>query len=316
MDLFLSNLQFALTITTPIFIILALGIVLKQVNILTDSFIESGSKLVFMVALPALLFISIVQTPDQQHQNTDLVLYGVIATLIVYLLLEVAMYYWITPPEDRGVIVQGAFRSNMGIIGLAYCLNAYGTNGVAAASLYVGVVTILFNILAVITLGRSLHKHSGLLKTLTGILKNPFIIAILLAFTLVALNWQVPKILIQTGNYLAQLALPLALLCTGGALSFMALRLESRNTLIATVLKGLIVPLVITAGGVIWGFRGMDLGILFLMASAPTAAASYIMVRAMGGNSVLAANIIALTTVVSILATSLGITILKGMHWM
>lgn len=316
MDLFLNNLQFALTITTPIFIILALGIVLKQVNILTDSFIDSGSKLVFMVALPALLFISIVQTPDQQHQNTDLVLYGVIATLIVYLLLEVAMHYWITPPEDRGVIVQGAFRSNMGIIGLAYCLNAYGTNGVAAASLYVGVVTILFNILAVITLGRSLHKHSGLLKTLTSILKNPFIIAILLAFTLVALNWQVPKILIQTGNYLAQLALPLALLCTGGALSFKALRLESRNTLIATVLKGLIVPLVITAGGVIWGFRWMDLGILFLMASAPTAAASYIMVRAMGGNSVLAANIIALTTVVSILATSLGITILKGMHWM
>lgn len=101
MDLFLNNLQFALTITTPIFIILALGIVLKQVNILTDSFIDSGSKLVFMVALPALLFISIVQTPDQQHQNTDLVLYGVIATLIVYLLLEVAMHYWITPPEDR-----------------------------------------------------------------------------------------------------------------------------------------------------------------------------------------------------------------------
>lgn len=38
------------------------------------------------------------------------------------------------------------------------------------------------------------------------------------------------------------------------------------------------------------------MGILLLMSSAPTAAASYVMTKAMGGNATLAANIIALTT--------------------
>lgn len=316
MTLLLANLQFALSITTPIFIILALGILLKHLNILTDAFIESGSKIVFTVALPVLLFTSIVQTPTDQAHDLALILYATLATLTVYILLEVLAYYWIQPPADRGVIVQGAFRSNMGIIGLAYCLNAYGTAGVAAASLYVGLVTIVFNILAVITLSRSLQREGGLIKTLTGIAKNPFIIAIVLALMVSGLGWKLPPLLVQTGDYLAKMALPLALLCTGGALSFKALRLEFHNTLLATLMKAVIVPLLITAIGALLDFKGMSLGILFLMTSAPTAAASYIMVRAMGGNAVLAANIIALTTLASILTTSLGITILKGLELM
>ncbi len=64
--------------------------------------------------------------------------------------------------------------------------------------------------------------------------------------------------------------------------------------------KLLLVPLLFVGGGVAWGFRGMELGILLLMSSAPTAAASYVMVRAMGGNAALAANIIALTTLGSL----------------
>ncbi|WP_020560874.1 AEC family transporter [Thiofilum flexile] len=316
MNLLLSNLQFALTITTPIFIILALGILLRHLNILTDAFIDSGSKIVFTVALPVLLFTSIVQTPADQSHDLPLIAYGLVATLVIYVLLELFAQRWIQPVADRGVIVQGAFRSNMGIIGLAYCLNAYGTAGVAAASLYVGFVTILFNILAVITLSRSLHREGGLKQTFLGILKNPFIIAIILALIVSALGWKLPPLLVQTGDYLARMALPLALLCTGGALSFKALRLESHSTLIATVMKAVIVPLLITTGGALLGFRGISLGILFLMTSAPTAAASYIMVRAMGGNAVLAANIIALTTLASIFTTSIGVTLLKGLELM
>ena len=64
-------------------------------------------------------------------------------------------------------------------------------------------------------------------------------------------------------------------------------------------------------GGIALGFRGTELGVLFLMASAPAAAAGYVMVRAMGGNASLAANIIALTTLGSILTTSAGVMVLR-----
>ena len=90
------------------------------------------------------------------------------------------------------------------------------------------------------------------------------------------------------------------------------MRQAMRNTVVATFSKLVIVHVLFTAGGWWFGFRGIDLGILLLMSSAPTAAASYVMARAMGGNATLAANTIALTTLGSLFTTSLGIMILKG----
>ena len=82
--------------------------------------------------------------------------------------------------------------------------------------------------------------------------------------------------------------------------------------MLASVGKLVFVPLVFVIGGALAGFRGIDIGTLLLLSSTPTASASYVMVRAMGGNAVLAANIIALTTVGSILTTSLGIMLVRG----
>lgn len=311
MSEFLSILSFAFSVTGPIFIILALGIVLARMGLITDAFIDAGSKLVFNVTLPALLFITISKTDIEHIANFSLIGYGLVATLAVYALLEFVAVFFIDPPQDRGVVIQGAFRANMGIIGLAYCTNAYDEIGLAAASIYLGPVTILFNVLAVITLNRSLNKHRSVAGTLLDIVRNPLILGIVLAIPVAWSHLQLPSILLQSGEYFAQMTLPLALLCTGASLSMKALRAESRNAIFASVGKLIMVPFIITLGGYWLGFRDMDLGILFLMTSAPTAASSYIMVRAMSGNAVLAANIIALTTFGSILVASIGVALLR-----
>ena len=311
MSEFLRIFSFAFSVTGPIFVILVLGIILARMGVITEAFIEAGSKLVFNVTLPALLFITISKTNIQHIANFSLIGYALTATIAVFVLLEFVAAFLITPPQDRGVVVQGAFRSNMGIVGLAYCANAYGEVGLAAASIYLGPVTILFNILAVIALNRSLKKHRSVAGTLFDIAKNPLILGIVLALPVAWAHLQLPSILLKSGEYFAQMTLPLALLCTGASLSLKALRADSRNAIIASTGKLLLVPFVITLGGYWLGFRGMDLGILFLMTSSPTAAASYIMARAMNGNAVLAANIVALTTLGSILVASIGVALLR-----
>jgi predicted permease len=50
----------------------------------------------------------------------------------------------------------------------------------------------------------------------------------------------------------------------------------------------------------------MELGIVLLLSIAPTAAASYVMVRNLGGDHRLAASIIALSTLVSLPVTAIG----------
>lgn len=296
--------------------VLVLGVVLRRIGIINEAFIAAGSDLVFNVTLPSLLFISISKTSITQTANLDLIAYGVTGTVFVFILLEFLARSLVMPPEDRGVVVQGAFRSNMGIIGLAYCVNAYGDIALAAASLYLGLVTILFNILAVITLNRSLSSRRSLAGTLKDIVSNPLILGIVLALPVAWAKLELPAVLLQTGDYFAQMTLPLALLCTGGSLNLEALRHDSRNALMAASGKLVLVPLLLTSGGCLVGFHGIKLGILFLMTSAPTAAASFIMVRAMQGNFALAANIIVITTLGSLIATSIGIALLRGMGLM
>ncbi|AWI78894.1 MAG: transporter [Betaproteobacteria bacterium HGW-Betaproteobacteria-13] len=313
---FLAVLSFSFSVTGPIFIILGLGIWLRRTGMLNDGFIEGGSRIVFSIGLPAVLFLSISKTEFGEATNLALIAFGLIGTFLVFLLLEWVAARWVEPAEDRGVVVQGGFRSNMGIIGLAYCVNAYGDAGLVAAALYLGLVTILFNVLAVVTLSRSLHRRQGTGRMVKGIVTNPLIIGIVLALPVSWLQIPLPKVAVQSAQYFADLTLPLALLCTGATLNFRSLRLEMSNTLLAASSKLVLVPLLFALGGIVAGFRGVDLGVLLLMSSAPTAAASYVMVRAMGGNSVLAANIIALTTLGSILCTSIGIVVLKGLQLM
>ena len=313
---FLATLEFSFSVTGPIFVVLTLGVWLRRIGMLTDAFIDAGSRLVFNVALPALLFISISKTRLDATANLSLVGFGALATVILYVLLEWVARLAVEPARDRGVVVQGAFRSNLGIIGLAYTMNAYGETGLVAASLFLALITILYNVLGVITLNRSLHKHRGVGGMLRGIATNPLILGIVLALPVSWSGLALPAIVLQSGQYFSNLTLPLALLCTGAALDFGSLRRERDNALIATAAKLVVIPLLVTLGGWAVGFRGIELGILLLMSSAPTAAASYVMVRAMGGNAVLAANIIALTTLGSLVTTSVGIMTLKSLGLM
>ena len=303
--------------TLPIFLVLCVGVWLRRSRRIDDAFVEKGSQLVFQLALPTVLFLSISQADFARAFNQTLIGVGLIGTLLVWGTLELLSSKLVHPPSDRGVVVQAGFRSNMGIIGLAYCFNAFGQTGLIAASMYLALVTILFNVLSVISLNRWSDQgvDSSVKAIVKGIATNPLIVAICAAIPFSAFQIPLPTILTRGAEYIAQLALPLALLCTGASLSFASLRASSVNSTIAVAAKLLIAPIAVTAMGVFAGLRDLELGIVLLMSSAPTAAASYVMVRSIGGNAALAANVVAITTVLGIVTTSGLYALAVGFNW-
>ncbi|TVO34098.1 AEC family transporter [Vibrio algivorus] len=309
---------FSATITGPICLMLLLGILLRRFQVINEPFIDTASKLVFKVTLPALLFLSIIKSDSITDNSIPLVTYGVLANITFFLFATFTVKWLIKDNHQHGVIIQGAFRSNTGIIGLAYVANAYGDHGVALAAIFVAAVTVLYNILAVITLSpRNQQPDLNTYKNmLISILKNPLIIAIVVAFVIQELEIPMPDMVLHTGQYFANMTLPLALLCTGGSLNISELRHDKASNIVSSSYKLILCPLLITFGGFLYGFRGLELGIIFFMTAAPAAAASYVMARAMGGNATLAANIIALTTVGSMVTTTLGIVILSSLKLM
>ncbi|PQJ84157.1 AEC family transporter [Aliivibrio sifiae] len=314
MDNLITQLLFSASITGPICLMLFLGVVLKRINLINDNFIEIASKLVFQVTLPAMLFLSIVNAEHNFSSSSRLIIYGLIANFAFFLFTTFSTKLFFNKKQDHGVIIQGGFRANTAIIALAYVANAYGDSGVALAAIYVAATTVLYNTQAVITLipkeeYNEKQAFEVIIKTLT---KNPLIISILLGVVCSFLSIPIPEMMTQAGQYFANMTLPLALLCAGGSLNLNSMREDKRPTWFAASYKLILSPLFIIMGGIFLGFRGLDLGLLFFMSAAPTAAASYVMARAMGGNATLAANIIAQTTVASLITCTLGIFILSS----
>ncbi|RLM26366.1 transporter [Brenneria alni] len=313
-----ENWSFAFNVTVPNLLMLLLGIALRKLNMLNDDFCDSAMRLVFNVSLPCLLFFSVATNHQSIMEQLPLVIYGVVGTLLTYLLLEFAAVYVVKEPTERGIFVQGGFRSNTGIMGLAFAMSAYGKEGVAIGSLYLMVTVTMFNVLSVITLTRSLQRTTdgrgiGKLALLKSIVTNPLIIGLLGGLCYSKSGLPMPTVIQQTGNFIAALSLPLALLCAGVSLDWRMIFRSSNVAALSSLAKLLIVPGILTLGGWLVGFRGVTLGVIFLFSATPTAAGSYAMTRAMGGNPTLAANIIGLTTAGSFFVIALGVYFLRSL---
>ncbi|MFT6927401.1 MAG: malonate transporter [Psychromonas sp.] len=316
--MFLESLMFSLSVTGPICLLLFLGWFLRRINFINEPFIEIASKLVFTVTLPTLLFLNIVKSEHGTDIDFSLIAYSLLANILFFLLVVLLTKLFARNRDDHGAIIQGAFRANLAIIGLAYVDNIYGDAGLALAAVYVAFHVVLYNVLSVLILTPKQHKITpkmffGLFK---AIFKNPLIIGILSGVLFFFFTIPVPKVMLDAGQYFADMSLPMALLCAGGSLHLKSLNSDGVIIWFATVLKIIVAPILMTGGAYLLGFRGLQLGLIFLMTAAPTAAASYVMARAMGANAKLAANVIACTTVGSLLTYSIGLLILYRFNLM
>jgi predicted permease len=313
---YLAALEYTLSVTGPVFIIVFVGLYLKRKGHIDNSFVGHASALVFNICLPILIFLSMIDNDLHLADQLPLVWFCIGAAVVTFVGFWLLSGLWV-PHADRGVAVQGAFRSNLGIVGIALCAKAFGDDGLAIGAVILAVVTPVFNILSVYALNRSLHEGQAVPwgKTLKDIARNPLIIAICLGFFCAWLDFKLPKVMYDAGQYLARMTLPLALIAIGGSLSLRELKHTSALSSQAVFAKLVIVPVTVGVAAYLLGFSGVEMGCIVLMFASPTAAASFVMVRAMGGNHVLASNIIAMSTLLSALSISLLLYLAKVLVW-
>jgi predicted permease len=308
-----DSLAYALDVTLPISLIIGLGGVLKRIGWITDEFAKTGSDLVFKLTLPCLLFVNIATTNLTEHFPTFLIVFAGSVMTGTFIIFHF-MAYGIVNKFARGAFVQGACRGNMAIIGLALSVNAFGDKSLAIASMYLAVLVVPANIFSILTLFYHQDKTPSVTEVSRSVLTNPLAIAISLAILVALLPIQIPKLMLDTGNYLARMTLPLALLCVGATIRWQEFR--SSSTLYwAITSKIVFIPVLTTVLGFYFGLRGEQLGVLFMMTAAPTAAAAYPMIRSIGGDYHLTAAIIAGSTLMSIISSTLGLFLLREMQW-
>lgn len=309
----IDNLIFSISIVLPIFLVMAVGHLAKRKGLIDQEFIHKANKFIFNVALPIKLFGDVARTSFQGAFNIGFIAFAMGATILTTLLAAAVSLAAVKDNSKRGAFIHGAYRGNFLYVGFSIMENMTGSIGTAAPVL-VAFVTPLYNVIAVVVLTLASpgeNRKIDVRSILLSVLKNPLIIAIALGFASSLAGLSYPLALTRTFSYFSSLATPLALAVIGAAFSFSSLTKDIRSSMVASFLKLVAFPAVVILSAIAIGFSTDEVLALFILFAVPTAATSYIMTSAMGGDEDMATSIIMLTTVLSVLTITAFIFLFK-----
>jgi predicted permease len=310
----MEQILFSLNSVIPVALLISLGILLKKLGIINDQFIKSSSVFVFFVSLPALVFKNIAGADFSTLFDPNEVILLLVVIIVIFFIALALCFPTVKDGQARGSFIQGAFRSNIAIMGLAVMQYAFGAEGQQRGSILIAFTLPLFNILSVISLSVFIHAKKGesVKRIILEIIKNPLIIAVVAALPFSLLRLRLPVFAEDTISALGAIALPLSLVGIGGTLRFVRQRISVLPALISSAIKIFVFPLLLTVAALLLGIRGDALGVLFIFAACPSAVATFSMAQAMDNDAALAAEIIVFTTIGSIFVISLGLFALKS----
>lgn len=314
----MDSFIFSLNATMPVFLVIVLGYILKQLGLFTDEFCRVGNKYVFLVALPVLLFRDIAQTNLYTDFKLSFVLYCAGVTTVVFLGVWFLAAHILKDKSLVGAFAQASVRSSAAILGIAFVENMYGNAGLAPLMIVSAVP--LFNIYSVIILTFSAdggqHGTEAIRKACINVLKNPIIIGIVLGLPFSLLRIDIPTIPLKMIESVGATATPLALLVVGADFEGTKALAKIKPTLWATAIKLVILPAVFLPLAIALGFHDAELVAALIMLGSPTTVSCYVMATNMGNDGELSTSIIVLTTLLSSITLTGWIFLLRSMGLM
>ena len=308
----------------PLVLLIALGYLLRQKNILSDDYLKLSNKLVFNCFLPCMLFINVYSIESVAAINWQIVSFCVLMLGVLFLLGMGTAVLASSVPERRGVILQCIFRSNFAIIGLPLAGALGGEEGMAVAAVISAFAIPTFNILAVISLSVFLKGEGGERKSVRSILlniaKNPLILGVMLGLVCLLLrSAQITlfgelvfslqrdmKFVHTTLDHLKSMTSPLALIVMGGQFRFSAVRGMFREIVVGTLWRIVLAPALGIGAAILLSRLGVlscgpaEYPALIALFGSPVAISSAIMAAGMKNDAQLATQLVVWTSVGSV----------------
>lgn len=297
----------------PTVLLLVLGNVFRRRGFLPADFWHAADKLTYFVLFPALLVTKVSQVDLHAIDFTP-----VFAFFALYFVSISGLGYAVyrlshAAPKQFSSIYQGVLRFSTYIY-FAVIEAVWGNAALALAALIAGLVIPLVNVCCVASFAVG-SGHFSWWRTWMSIIKNPLILASLLGFVVNLLPFLMPSVIFDTLVVLGTAALPLALLSVGAAVRIKALfathsSFSPFSLWLTTAARLLVVPAIAWGIAVALGVSADLLHILVVYAAVPTATASFILSKQLGGDADMMASLISLQTIVSILTLSLWLLLL------
>ena len=293
----------------PIFLLIALGWLLRARGFLGASFWPGAERLVYWILFPALLLLTTASSDLAGLRSLPLA-----AALVAAIMLTAALAFALRgrlglDGASFTSVFQGAIRNNT-YVGLAGAGALYGAAGLAVMGIVVFVVVTLVNVLSVIVLLSHRGGAMRLADLLLSVASNPLILACAGGFALNATGVALPGLASAMLEILGRAALTLALLCVGAGLDLGRLGRNPPAVLAASTLKLVVMPVATWGFCRLLGVEGVAAATALLFTAAPVSASSYVLARQLGGDAPLMAGLITLSTLLAALTMPLALALL------
>ena len=310
----LDNLLFSVRVVLPVFIMILLGALGARARILERDVMDKMARITFTWFLSVKIGLSTYDADLHNMGALSVTVFCCVGLTAAFAVIWVLAHRLIRRKESVGAFVHCSFRGSITVLGLALASSLAGDAGVAMCAPLVALGSIQNNLLAVLCLtrpgeGGSFGKRLGGL--LLSLVKNPLVIGAAAGLAANLLRVPCPAVIRTPLDYLAQLAVPLSLLCIGTALDVSRVRRSFGLAAGAAFVKTFAMAAVMLPIAVWMGFRGTELAVIgfyFLLANP---SGCYVMTLAMGGDADLTASATVLSTFFSVFTVTLMLYILR-----
>lgn len=305
------------TTVAPIFGLIALGFAAARYNWLSPSAGKGIAEFTFLVAMPALLFRTIVvssmgDTLPGQLLGSYFASVGIIwlaATLASLMILR-------RSPAEGAVFAMTASYGNIVLLGIPIALGAYGERAAPTAAIVVSVHVAALWLVACVHLALAERSRAGTPAELARSVviefaKNPIVVAIVLAalwrWTGLGLHVTVDRAM----ALLTQASVPCALFAVGFTLAGFRIAGETSTLAISCVLKNLLLPLIAWIMTFhVFGLPRLPATVITLFAAMPTGTATFLFASQNGLARETTSASVALSTAVSMVTLPIVLILL------
>lgn len=289
----------------PIFAVVILGWFARRRGFMPPEFLGPANRLVYYLAIPALIFRSISKASFQTQFNMTVLLITLSSAVLAYCGAWLIGQFTRWPKGRVGAFIQCSAHGNHGYIGLPVAFYFMGESGLAKAGILAGFLMILQNVLSVLALqacsvtdvapGRKLRVIAEKL------VRNPVIVSALAGVAASACQLSLPTPVLRFIDILSGLAPPMSLLLIGASLSLAVMRKNLFSVIGSVAIKIIALPLVGLAFFMLFGIKTAEFLPGLILLATPTATVAYVMAKEMHGDDEFAVAAISTSTLASAL---------------
>ncbi|MDY6305476.1 MAG: AEC family transporter [Oribacterium sp.] len=299
----MESFLIAVNAVVPFILYMAYGYLFRHLGYGDDVFYKRLNALVFRAFFPLLMFNNLYTANLDFQSNARLVGFFLILLLSIILMTTILVPRFLKDPRRIPVMNQSVWRSNTLMFAYPLAVTMYGDEAGALASIIIASMVPVYNVVAVCLFTYYSHDqntHVNIKKLVRDIITNPLIVGALVGALFKFLGIHLPGAVEKPITAFASMTTPVAIFILGATLELPEIKKNLPYIFSALSLKLIIVPAIVIAVAYTFGLRKQELFLCFILYATPVANAAYAMAENMGGDGELQGQILAFSSVLSI----------------